>query len=126
MEDRIEARVDGGAINERTKNPGTQKAGAHTGDGDVKSGDERGGSVFAGVVGKNRREEFEVANRDGIEHQRVVLFVVANAIDVAQGFESWRAAGAGAPRCFRSFRGVLAEVMYDGAGCGEGMRMIVE
>ncbi len=75
MSDGVEPFIDDVAIDERAKNPGTEQTGAHPGNGDIESGYKSGGSVFAGVVGKNRREQFEIAYGDGIENQRIVLFV---------------------------------------------------
>src|SRR5260221_8726133 len=82
----VEACLDGRAIDERAKNPGAQEAGAHAGDGDIERGDQSGWDIFAGVIGKNRIEQFEIADGDGIKDQRVVLFVVADAIEVTKGF----------------------------------------
>src|SRR5882724_1680240 len=96
MSNCVEAFFDGVAVNQGPKNPGTQKARAHSGDGDIERGDERGRRVFARVVGKNRGQQFKVAHGNRVEHQRVVLFVVANAIEVAQGFEGYSTAVAGA------------------------------
>src|SRR5262249_22671461 len=82
----LEASFDGSALDERAKNPVAKKTSAHAGDGDVEGGDESGGSVFAGVIGKDVSEEFEVADRDGIEDERIVLLVVADAVEVLESF----------------------------------------
>jgi len=39
---------------------------------------------FAGLFGKNRSNELEIADGDGIEDERVVLFVVADPIEMAE------------------------------------------
>src|SRR5262249_7361857 len=74
----VEACFDGLTIDPRAENPGTEKASAHAGHGDVERGDESGRCVFAGVVGKNGTEEFKIADGDGIEDESVVLFIVAD------------------------------------------------
>jgi hypothetical protein len=112
-----EAGLDGVEIDERAKHPGAEHAGAHAGDGGVECGDEGGGAGGFRFFGEDGGDEFEIADRDGIEDERVVLFVIADAIEMAEGFEAGSVVAAG---------GIFAEVVYDGACGGEGLRMIVE
>ena len=86
--DGVEAGFDGFAVDERAENPGAQQARAHAGDGDVEGGEQRGRSGAAGFFGEDRIDELEIADGDGIEDQRVVLLVVADAVEVAEGFEA--------------------------------------
>ncbi len=69
----------------------------------------RGGVSTRGFFGKNRSDEFEIANGDGIENQRVVLFIIADAVEVAEGGLGCGVSGLG---------GVFAEVVDDGSGGG--------
>ena len=94
VSDGVEAGFHGFAVDERAKDPSAQKASAHAGDGDVEGGDERGGSVLAGVVGKDGSEEFEIADGDGIEDEGIVLYIETDAIEVLEsgdgGSGEWR------------------------------------
>ena len=54
--------------------------------------------------GEDGGDEFEIADGDGIEDERVVLFVEADAIEMAEGFEAGGVVAAG---------GIFAEVMDD-------------
>src|SRR5205814_6039300 len=96
VRDRVEAFFDRVALNQRAKNPGTQKTCAHSGNGDVERRNQRSRNVFARVVGENRCEQLEVADGNRVEHQSIMLFVEADAVEMAQGFESWGTASAGA------------------------------
>src|SRR5258708_2130929 len=112
-----EAGFDGVEIDERAKHPGAEHTGAHAGDGGIESGDQRGGAGGLGFFGGDGRDEFEIADWDGVEDERVVLLVKADAIQMAKGFDAGRVIASG---------GILAEGGHDGAGGGEGLRMIVE
>src|SRR5262249_42847141 len=94
VSDGVEAGFYGFALDERAKDPRAEKASAHAGDGDVESGEEGAGNILGGVVGKDGREEVEVADGDGIEDKRVVLHIEADAIEVLEsgdgGGGSWR------------------------------------
>ena len=119
MFDGFEAGGDGVWINERAEHPGTQEARTHAGDGGIESGDERGGAGRLGFLGEDGGEEFEVADGDGIEDEGVVLLVVADAIEMAEGFD------AGGIVTFAA-GGIFAEVVNDGAGGGLRLRVVVE
>jgi len=80
----VEACLDGRAIDERAKNPEAQEA-APMPVTVTSSAATKWLDIFAGVVGKNRIEQFEIADRNWVEDQRVVLFVVADAIEVTKG-----------------------------------------
>jgi hypothetical protein len=86
--DGVKTSFDGFAIDEGAENPGAEQAGAHSGDGNVESGHQSGSGVFGGVVGKDGREEFEIADRDGVEDQSVVLLVIADTIEVLKSRDS--------------------------------------
>ncbi len=103
LRDGVEAGFDGFAVDERAKNPGAQQARAHSGDGDIERGEQRGWAAAAGFFGEDRIDEFEIADGDGIEDQRVVLLVVADAVEVAKGFDAggFVDAGAGGRGCRR-------------------------
>src|SRR6266851_121331 len=63
----------------------------------------------------------------GIEDQRVVLLVVADAVEVAQRLEAAsgvaiRAAGGG----FAAARGIFAQIVNDGARSGDSLRMAIQ
>src|SRR5579859_8121830 len=60
LRDSVEPGVDGLAVNQRAKKPRAQKSRAHSGDGDIERRDDRRG-IFTGLVGKNWRDEFEIA-----------------------------------------------------------------
>jgi len=113
---RVEASFDGVAIDQWTQKPRTQQSRAHTSDGDVESSDD-GGGVLAGLFGENWRDEFEIAHGDGIENERVVLLVVADAIEVS---ECGLCGGVGGPGC------VFAEVVDDCACGRKSVSVIVE
>ena len=70
-----------------------------------------------GFFRKNRSDEFKIADRNRIENQRVVLLVVADAVEMCQGLLR---------RDIGSLRGVFAEIVDDSAGCGKRLRMIIE
>src|SRR5258708_32638178 len=106
-----EAGFDDVEIDERAKHPGAEHAGAHAGDGGIESGDQGGGAGGLGFFGEDGRDEFEIAYGDGIEDERVVLLVTADAIRMATGFHAGRVIASG---------GILAEGGHDGAGGGEG------
>ena len=88
LRDGAEARFDGFAVDQRAQNPGAQQTRAHAGDGDVEGGEQRGRAAAAGFLVEDGIDEFEIADGDGIEDERVVLLVVADAIEVAQGFDA--------------------------------------
>src|SRR5947207_5249691 len=67
VRDRVEAFFDRVALNQRAKNPGTQKTCAHSGNGDVERRNQRSRNVFARVVGENRCEQLEVADGNRVE-----------------------------------------------------------
>ncbi len=122
-----EARVDGVAIDERTKKPGAQEARAHPRHGDVQGGDQRGGSRgAAGFLGKNGREQLEIADGNGIENERVVVLVVADAIQVPEGFDAGRVDFLSSFAGAIAAGGVFTQVMDDGAGGAKSLRMIVQ
>src|SRR5258708_22085371 len=108
---------DGVEVDERAKHPGGEHTGAHAGDGGIESGGQGGGAGGLGFFGENGGDEFEIAYGDGVEDERVVLLVKADAIQMAKGFDAGRVIASG---------GIFAEVVHDGAGGGEGLRMIVE
>jgi len=114
--DSVEASFDGVGIDERAQKPRAQEARAHTGDGDVESSDD-GGGVLAGLFGENWRDEFEIANGDRIEDERVVLLVVADAIEVS---ECGLRGGVG------GLCGVFADVVDDRACGRKSVSVIVE
>jgi len=82
--DGIEAGFNGFAVNEWAKNPGAEKTRAHARNGDVERRKERGGSIFARVIGKDRGEELKIADRDGVEDESFVLLVEADVVEVLQ------------------------------------------
>ena len=73
---------------QRAKNPGAQQTSAHSGDGDVERGEQCGWSAAAGFFAEDGIDEFEIADGDRVENERVVLLVVADAVEVAEGFEA--------------------------------------
>src|SRR5215467_3906624 len=114
------------AVDQRAKNPGAEEACAHSGHGDVKRRDQRGGSVFAELVGEDGREKFEVADRDRIEDQGVVLLVVAHAVKMAEGFPGRSAVAVCRLVWFALLGGVFAQVVDDGARSGQRMAVAVK
>jgi hypothetical protein len=86
LRDGLKARFDSVAIDQRAENPGTEKARAHAGDGHVESGEKRSREAAGGFLGEDGIEEFEIANGDRVEDHRIVLLVVADTIEVAEGF----------------------------------------
>ncbi len=127
VRDGIEARLDAVAIDERPENPGTQETRAHAGHRGVQHSNESGGAArAAGFLGEERREQLQIADGNGIEHESVVLLVVAHAVEMPQGF------GAGGINVFIgggravTASGVFAEIVYDGAGRSERLRVIVK
>jgi hypothetical protein len=115
--DGAEAGFDGIEIDEWAKHPGTEHAGAHAGDSGIERGDQCGGAGGLGFLGEDGGDKFEIADGDRIEDERVVLFVKADAIEMAEGFDT---------RSVVAACGVFAEIVNNGAGGGEGLRMIVE
>src|SRR2546427_8727321 len=85
MTDRTEAGLDGLTLDERAKNPGTQKPRAHAGYGGVQRGNKScGAASAAGFLGEDGGEQFQIADADRIEHKSVVLLVVADAVEMPQ------------------------------------------
>src|ERR1700676_4619061 len=82
--DGFEARFDGVAIQKGPENPRAQKTRAHTRDGRIKSGDESHGPASGSLLGKDWGEEFQIADGDRIEDERLVLLIVAHALQVLQ------------------------------------------
>ena len=79
----VEARVDLLAVDLGAQNPGAQQARAHDGGGLVYGAEQgRVARERAELVGIERREQFEIAYGDRIEHQRVLLLVVARRVQV--------------------------------------------
>ena len=117
MGDSAEAGFDGVEINQRAEHPSPEHACAHAGDGRVEGGNQSGGTGGFGFFGEDGGDEFEIADGDGIEDESVVLFIEADAVEMAEGFEAGSVIAAG---------GIFAEVMDYGSGGGEGLRVIVE
>jgi len=111
----VETGFDGPAIDLGTQNPGAQQARPHARNGDIERRDQRGGSAFAGVVGEDRRKQFQISHGDWIEDQGVVLLVVANSIEVAQRLDRGSTVVGGAVGSFLAFCSIFAEVVDDGA-----------
>jgi len=65
------------------------------GDGGIERGDQRGGACGFGFFGEDGRDEFEIAYGDGVEDERVVLLVKADAIQMAEGFDAGRVIASG-------------------------------
>ena len=88
MGDGAEAGFDGAGIEQWAKHPGAEKAGTHSGDRGIQSGDERGGAGGLGLLGEDGRNKFEIADGDGIEDEGVLLVVETNAVEVLEGFDA--------------------------------------
>jgi len=115
--DSCEASFDGIGIEERAKHPGAEEACAHTGDGGIEGGDERGGAGGFGFFGKDWGEEFEIADGDGIEDEGILLFIETDAIEVLEGFDAGGVVAAS---------GVFAEIVDNGASGAKGLWTFVE
>ena len=127
MRDRIQACVDCFPINQRTKHPGTQETRAHAGDCDVQRGNERGGASRAsGLLGEDGRQQFEVTDGNRVKNQGVVLFIVADTVEMLQCFGGGRDSFVCDVAAVRTVGGIFAEVVHDGAGCRDGLQVIVE
>ena len=89
MGDRGVPRFDGFAVDERAENPGAQQPRAHSGDGYVERGNQRGWAARASrFLREDGCEELEISNGDGVENEGIVLFVVADGVEMAQGFDA--------------------------------------
>src|SRR4029077_1222712 len=78
--DGVQALFNFGAGNGGAKNPRAQKTGAHAGRGLVERGEERGGRVVARRGG----DQFEIADGDVVEDERVLLLVVGDAAEMLE------------------------------------------
>src|SRR5271165_939838 len=88
LRDRVQPRVDGFALDQRTQNPGAEQTCAHSGDGYVERGEECGWPAAARFVAEDGTDEFKIADRHRVENERVVLLVVTNAVEVAESVEA--------------------------------------
>ena len=101
--DGVQARFDFVAIDFRTQHPGAQQARAHAGDRGVNGRQQRSRAstvrAARSFVGKQRRDQFQVADGDRVQNQRVLLLVEAQRIEVQparrSGRRSWRRFRAG-------------------------------
>ena len=125
--DRTEAGLDGLTLDERAKNPRTQKPRAHAGHGGVERGNEGGGATGTdGFFGENGGEQLQIADADRIEHEGIVLLVVADAVEMPQCFNAgsihvFVCGRRAVPAC-----GVFAQIVNDGAGGSQRLRVIVK
>jgi len=112
------ARINLFGVDERAEEPRAEEASAHTGHGDVERGDERGGTCGArGVISENGIDEFEIANGNGIEDERVLLLVVTDAIEMAECLDTGGVV---------TTSSVFAKIVDDGSGGGKSFRMAVQ
>src|SRR6266850_545555 len=127
VRDRIEAPIDRFTLNQWTKHPGAQEARTHARNRDIQRGNERGRASRASrLLGKDGRKQFEIADGHGVKDQSVVLLVVADAVEMLQGFSRGGRTLAGALAAVRAVGGVFAEIVHDSASCCEGLQVIVE
>jgi hypothetical protein len=87
MSDGIEAGFNGGPVDERTKKPRSQEPSAHAGDCGVQGGNQgRRATGTTHFFGENRRQQFEVANRNGVQDESIVLLIITHTIEMSKGF----------------------------------------
>ncbi len=119
--------IDHFPINQWTKHPGAHESRAHASDSDIQRRDQRVGPTRTSrFLGKDRREQFEVADGNRVKDQSVVLFVVADAVEMLQGFGGGGGSFACDVAAVRTVGGVFAKIVHDGAGRCEGLQVIVE
>src|SRR5213082_1831149 len=79
--DGIKTALNGLTLDERPEKPGAQQARAHPSNGSVERRNQRSGATrSASFLGEYGREQFQIADGYGIEHQSVVLLVIADAV----------------------------------------------
>src|SRR5437588_3729006 len=123
VRDGIKTALNGLTLNERPENPGAQQARAHAGYSGVQRGDKRRRTACSrNFLGEDRRKQFQIAHGNGIEHQSVVLLVVADAVEMLQG----PYAGGGCIFIGGAARGVFAEIVNDSPGSSHRLRVIVQ
>ena len=96
-----------------------QQARSHARRRFVQRREQRRGPAPAGVLRKNRRHQFQVANRYGVQHQSIGLLVIPDAVQMPQRRFQVIAV-------LRSLARSFAQVMHHGAGGGDGLRMPCE
>ena len=100
----VEAVIDFRNVDGWAQHPGAQQALAHRSEG-VIEGAEEGDSVSR--AGKERLDQFEVADGDSVENEAVLALVVTDAVNVIE----------------RAALG-LADVVQDGSGGAGGGVMV--
>src|SRR4029077_2600128 len=126
MRHRFKACFDGVTIDKRPENPGAQKTRAHACDGYVESGNEGHGPAAGSFFGKDWREELEVSNGDGIENERLVLLVVAHAIEMLQRLNARRLSACGSDGSVSAASCVFPQVVNNCSSGGERLGMVVQ
>jgi hypothetical protein len=126
MRDGAKARFDGVALKQRAENPGAKQSRGHAGDGSVERGEQRGGTAARRFFGEDGIDQLEIANGNGIEDQRIVLLIVANAVEVAKSFECRRAVAVLPIALIAPVCRVFAEIVDDGSRRGNGLRVGIE
>src|SRR5689334_6448672 len=122
-----EACFDGIAIEERTENPRPKQARRHPRNGGIERSKQRGRTAARRFFRKNRSNELEIAHGDWIENERIVLLVIANAVEMAQRFQ----------RCYSiavrstitgvaAMGGVLTQIVDDRTRRGDSLRVRVQ
>jgi len=123
----IEARLNGLTLDQRPQNPGAQQARAHAGHGNVQRGNEsRGATRTPDFFRENGSKQLQVAHRNGIEHQGIVLLVVADAVEMPQGFNAGSINGFICGHRTVAARGVFAQIVNDGPGGSQRLLVIVQ
>ena len=89
MCDSIEPGLNCLSFNKRAQDPGTQQACAHARHGGVECGDQRSGAARTTCFFReDRGKQLQITDGNGIEHQCIVLFVIADAVEMAQRFNA--------------------------------------
>src|SRR6266404_2117866 len=126
MRHRTKARFDGIAVQKRTENPGAKQARSHARDAGIEGREQRGRPSARGFFRENWIDQFEIADGYGIEDERVVLLVIANAVEMAKRFDRGRRVAIRSITRIAAVRRVFAEIVNDSSRRGDGLRVCVE
>src|SRR5689334_7026035 len=127
MRHRAEACFDGVAIEERTENPRPKQARRHPRNGGIERSKQRGRAAARRFFRKNRSNELDIADRNGIEYKRIVLLVIAIAIEMAQRFQrSYSIAVRSTITGVAAMGGILTQIVNDCSCRGDGLRVRVQ
>jgi hypothetical protein len=122
----FETSFDGFTVKQRAQNPRAKEARAHSGDSLVERAYESHGAAARSFFREDWRDELEVADRDRIENESIVLFVVSDAVEMAKRFDAYGVSARGGARGVSASRSVFAEVVHNRASSGKCLGMILD